>query len=288
MPAFQEEIEGALEEGIAIDFLVAPVEVLSVNGRTTGLRCIRTKLGEPDDSGRRRALPVEGSEFVFEAETVISAIGQQADLRLLGAGQVARAVVADSVPVESSNLETSVKGVFAGGDLINGPASVVQAIADGKRAAAAIHFRLQGEEFSVVEQRVDLAGSPAFSIHALFHAREGWDPQTVVKFEDLEPLYLDNRLRGMVPVLEPTLRRSSFQEIVQPLDAETAATEAARCFFCGTCSACDRCYLFCPDICISDMGEGQARYVANPDYCKGCAVCAAVCPRGVMSMVEGL
>lgn len=288
MPAFEEEIEGALEEGITIRFLVAPVGVLSVNGRTTGLKCIETKLGEADNSGRKRALPIEGSEFVFEADTVISAIGQQADLSLLAGGQVAQAVVAESIPVNSASMETSVTGIFAGGDLVNGPASVVQAIADGKRAAAAIHFQLQGEEFSVVEQRVGLGGSPAFSVHALFHSREGWDPQTVVKFEDLEPLFLDDRLRSRVPALAPALRKGSFQEIIQPLDPQTAASEAARCFFCGTCSACDRCYLFCPDICISDIGEGQALYVANPDYCKGCAVCAAVCPRGVMSMVEGL
>lgn len=288
MPAFDEEIEGALEEGITIRFLVSPVEVLSVNGRTTGLKCIETILGEPDSSGRRRALPIEGSEFIFEAETVISAIGQRADLSLLARGQVAQAVVAESVPVDSASMETSVTGVFAGGDMVNGPASVVQAVADGKRAAAAIHFRLQGEEFSVLEQRVNLAGSPAFSIHALFHPRKGWDPKTVVKFEDLEPLFLDNRVRGSVPVLAPALRKGSFQEIVRSLDPQMAASEASRCFFCGTCSACDRCFLFCPDICIADTGGTEARYVANPDYCKGCAVCVAVCPRGVMSMVEGL
>jgi heterodisulfide reductase subunit A2 len=288
MPAFDEEIEGALEEGITISFLVSPVEVLAANGRTTGLKCIKTKLGELDESGRRRALPIEGSEFVFEADTVISAIGQRADLTLFERGQAAQAVVAESIPVNTASLETSVPGVFAGGDLVNGPASVVQAIADGKRAAVAIHFRLQGEEFSVVEHRVNLAGSPAFSIHALFRAREGWDPKTVVEFEDLDPLFLDKRERGRVSVLDPATRTGNFQEIIQPLGPETVATEASRCFFCGTCSACDRCYLFCPDTCIADTGERQARYVANPDYCKGCGVCAAVCPRGVMSMVESL
>ena len=96
MPAFEEEIEAAIEEGITIHFLVAPVEVISQNGRTAGLRCIKTRLGEADGSGRRRAVPIEGSEFVFEADTVISAIGQQADLGAFNADQFAGAISADS------------------------------------------------------------------------------------------------------------------------------------------------------------------------------------------------
>ncbi len=289
MPAFEEEIEAAIEEGIAIHFLAAPVEVISQNGRTTGLRCIKTRLGEPDSSGRRRAVPIEGSEFVFEADTVISAIGQQADLGAFKADQFAGAISADSpsVSVDSASMETSVAGLFAGGDLVNGPASVVQAIADGKRAAAAIHFRLQGKDFATAEQQAKLGRGPGFSINALFRKREGWDPSSVVKFEDLEPLFLDKRPRGSLPVLDPDLRKRSFDEIAQPLDLKTASSEAARCFFCGTCSACDRCYIFCPDISISDPGADQPGYVANPDYCKGCAICAAVCPRGVMSMSDG-
>jgi len=170
---------------------------------------------------------------------------------------------------------------------VNGPASVVQAIADGKRAAAAIHFRLQGKDFSTAVHQAKLGRGPGFSIDALFRRREGWDSSSVVKFEDLEPLFLDNRSRGSLPTLDPDLRKRSFEEIAQPLDLNTASTEAGRCFFCGTCSACDRCYLFCPDICIRDSGGRDPSYVANPDYCKGCAICVAVCPRGVMSMSEG-
>jgi Pyruvate/2-oxoacid:ferredoxin oxidoreductase delta subunit len=246
-------------------------------------------LGEPDGSGRRRAVPVEGSEFVFETDTLIAAIGQQADLGLLMGKQVSQAVAGESVPVESISMESRVAGLFAGGDLVNGPASVVQAIADGKRAAAAIHFRLQGKEFSPVEQRARLGGGPAFSIDSLFHPRERWDPKSVVKFQDLEPLFLDERPRGSLPVLSPAVRTGGFQEIVQPPGLNTAASEAARCFFCGTCSACDRCYLFCPETCISDRSSGgEIFYAANPNYCKGCAICAAVCPRGVMSMGDGL
>jgi NADPH-dependent glutamate synthase beta subunit-like oxidoreductase len=289
MPAFEEEIEAAIEEGIEIHFLAAPVEIISQKGRTAGLRCIKTRLGEPDSSGRRRAVPIEGSEFVFEADTVISAIGQHADLAAFKTSQFAGAVSADSVSlsVDSASMETSVAGLFAGGDLVNGPASVVQAIADGKRAATAIHFRLLWKDLPAAEQQARLGSGPGFSIDALFRKREGWDPSSVVKFEDLEPLFLDKRPRGSLPVLNPELRKTNFEEIAQALDLKTASSEAARCFFCGTCSACDRCYIFCPDISIRDAGAGQLGYVANPDYCKGCAICAAVCPRGVMSMSEG-
>ena len=289
MPAFEEEIEAAVQEGIAIHFLVAPVEIISRNGITIGLRCNKNHLGELDRSGRRRPVPIEGSEFVFEADTVISAIGQQADLDAFKTDQFAGAISVDSLllPVDYASMETSVTGLFAGGDLVNGPASVVQAIADGKRAAAAIHFRLLGKDFPAAENQARLGRGPGFSIDALFRKREGWDPSSVVKFEDLEPLFLDKRPRGSLPTLNPVLRKRSFEEIAQPLDLKTASSEAARCFFCGTCSACDRCYIFCPDISISDGGAGQPAYVANPDYCKGCAICAAVCPRGVISMSEG-
>ncbi|MGO9116816.1 MAG: NAD(P)-binding protein [Desulfomonilaceae bacterium] len=289
MPAFEEEIEAAINEGITIHFLTAPAGVISKNARTTGLRCIKTRLGEPDSSGRRRAVPVEGSEFIFDADTVISAIGQQADLDLFKGDRFAGAVLADSVliQVHSASMETPVSGLFAGGDLVNGPASVVQAIADGKRAAAAIHFRLQGKDFSVALRQARLAQGQGFSIDALFRNKEGWDPSSVVKFEDLEPLFLDRRPRGSIPALDPGLRKRSFEEIIQPLDLNIASTEAGRCFFCGTCSACDRCYLFCPDICLRDTSAGQPSYVANPDYCKGCGICVAVCPRGVMSMSDG-
>ncbi len=290
MPAFEEEIEAAIAEGITIHFLAAPVGVISKNGRTSGLRCIKTRLGEPDSSGRRRAVPVEGPEFIFEADTVISAIGQQADLDIFKGDRFAGAVSADSflIQVHSASMETPVAGLFAGGDLVNGPASVVQAVADGKRAAAAIHFRLQGKDFSVALRQATLGQGQGFSIDALFRKKEGWDPSSIVKFEDLEELFLDKRPKRTLSVLDIDSRKKSFEEVNQPADLNTAATDAARCFFCGTCSACDRCYLFCPDVCIRDTSEGQPRYVANPDYCKGCAICVAVCPRGVMSMSDGL
>ncbi len=289
MPAFEEEIEAAIEEGVTIHFLTAPIEIISKNGKTTGLKCLKTRLAELDSSGRRRAVPVDGSEFIFDADTVISAIGQQPNLGVFRGEKFARIVSGDSVliPVNSASMETLITGLYAGGDLVNGPSSVAQAIADGKRAAAAIHFRLQGKDLSAALRQVTLGSSSGFSIDALFRKKEAWDPSSVVKFEDLEPLFLDKRPRGSLPVLDPSSRKRNFSEIIQPLDLKVASAEAGRCFFCGTCSACDRCYLFCPDVCIRSTGAPQPGYVANPEYCKGCGICAAVCPRGVMSMSDG-
>jgi NADPH-dependent glutamate synthase beta subunit-like oxidoreductase/Pyruvate/2-oxoacid:ferredoxin oxidoreductase delta subunit len=287
MPAHAEEYELALQEGVIFHPGWSP-RLFSGKGNRIEVEFIKC-VAVFDEQGGFNPRCDESVSMSLEGDWVIQAIGQRAELDLLKGSRIARSVAGESLPVDSATKETSVSGIFAGGDLVNGPASVVQAIADGKRAAAAIHFRLQGKEFSLLEQQVRLGEGPAFSINALFHTREGWDPKTVVNFQDLEPLFLDERPRGSVHVLPPAVRTRGFEEIVQPPDLRTAASEAARCFFCGTCSACDRCYLFCPETCISDrISGGEVIYSANSDYCKGCAICSAVCPRGVMSMREGL
>ncbi|MGD2127252.1 MAG: 4Fe-4S dicluster domain-containing protein, partial [Desulfobacteraceae bacterium] len=98
--------------------------------------------------------------------------------------------------------------------------------------------------------------------------------------------FLDHRLPVTVPRLDASARVKGFQEINRSLDEETAIHEAARCLFCGTCTGCDRCFIYCPELCIVPPPEGNTIYKANSEYCKGCAVCAAVCPRGVMTMGE--
>lgn len=145
MPGRAEEIHHAKEEGVNFEFLTLPVEILGRDGWATGLKCKRMKLGEPDDSGRRRPEPIEGSDFVLESDQVIIAIGTTAN---------------PLVPSSTSNLElnsrgyisadtetgaTSKPGVFAGGDIVTGSATVITAMGAGKRAAAAIHNYLNSE-----------------------------------------------------------------------------------------------------------------------------------------------
>ena len=287
MPASPEEYEFAMQEGVVFHHGWSPTRIVDEGGRlqTDFIKCVAVC----DEHGCFNPTCDESIIMKLETDWIIQAIGQQADLRMFSGSGIVQTVMPGPVQTDPSDMETLVAKVFAGGDVVSGPGSVVQAIADGKRAAVAMHFRLLGKEFPEAQRRVILGAGPGFSIDALFRGRKGWDPASVVKFEDLEPLFLDRRERGSAAVLDPSLRKRGFEEIVRSLDSVTAASEAARCFFCGTCSACDRCYLFCPEICISGGREGgTAAYAANHEYCKGCSVCSAVCPRGVMSMGEGL
>jgi NADPH-dependent glutamate synthase beta subunit-like oxidoreductase len=138
MPASEEEIEAALAENIAIDYLTAPEEVLSQNGRVSGLRLIRMQLGEPDASGRRRPEPIEGSQFEVALDTIIPAIGQRSDLSFIPEGEAIETTGWGTIVADQETLATGRPGVFAGGDCVDGPGIAIQAIASGQKAAASI------------------------------------------------------------------------------------------------------------------------------------------------------
>jgi glutamate synthase (NADPH/NADH) small chain len=143
LPARREEVHHAEQEGIRFEYLAAPVEVIGdENGWVTGLRCVRMELGEPDASGRRRPAPVPGSEFVIDCEMVIVAIGTRAN-PLLTAAEPDLAVNEWGYMVVDESGMTSIPGVFAGGDIVRGAATVILAMGDGKRAAAAIDAYLE-------------------------------------------------------------------------------------------------------------------------------------------------
>lgn len=143
MPANPWEVREAEAEGVEIQFLVSPKRILGKNGRVTGLECIKMNLVEPDESGRRAPVPVEGSEFTVEADMVVLAIGETPDLAFLP--KEIDITEAGTIAVDPFTMETSVPGVFAGGDVVSGPASVVEAIVAGKRAASSIERYLKGE-----------------------------------------------------------------------------------------------------------------------------------------------
>ena len=136
MPAEREEVEEALREGVQIEYLTAPIRVVASDGRIKGLACIKTALGDVDASGRRRPLPLEGSDFIMDAEAVISALGQEPDLLQVAKGLNGKAEEALSMDFET--MMTGVDGVFAAGDFLNGPTTVVEAMASGKRAARVV------------------------------------------------------------------------------------------------------------------------------------------------------
>jgi NADPH-dependent glutamate synthase beta subunit-like oxidoreductase len=143
MPADEAEIEEAEEEGIVFNFLTNPKRILGKDGKITGLECLRMELGEPDESGRRRPVPVEGSEFAIECDMMIQAISQQPDISWLNDDSKFETTRWRTFEVEPETFETSVPGVFAAGDDVSGPATIVGAIAGARNAAQAILKRLE-------------------------------------------------------------------------------------------------------------------------------------------------
>jgi NADPH-dependent glutamate synthase beta subunit-like oxidoreductase len=143
MPANLWEIKEAEAEGVKIEFLVSPKKILGEKKRVSAIECVRMQLGEPDETGRRKAVPLEGSEFKRETDMVILAIGEIPDLRFLP--KEIELNNDGTVWVNPITMETSLQGVFAGGDAVTGPASVIEAIRDGKRAAESIECYLKSE-----------------------------------------------------------------------------------------------------------------------------------------------
>ena len=135
MPAISEEVEEAIREGVKIHFLSSPIQLIGKRGNLVGMECVKMELGEPDQSGRRKPIPIKGSNFKVHVDTVISAIGQKVDRKVLKGLELNPD---GTVKVDPNTGETSIKGVFAGGDVVNGPGWAIDAIAAGKKGAEAI------------------------------------------------------------------------------------------------------------------------------------------------------
>ena len=231
MPASSEEIEEAIEEGIKMEFLVAPVRILGKDGKVTGIECLRMELGEPDASGRRRPVPVKGSEFTIPLDSVVPAIGQAADLAFVPKESGIAINKWNTFDVDPVTFATSVPGVFAGGDNVTGPATVVKAVYAGKEAAVSIDRFLKGEEVAAGRAKdwtKDLADKA--------------DVSKVAKAP-----------RASYPLLEPKERKGDFREVGLGLSEEAAVREANRCLACGICSECYQCV----DACIAGAIDHQ-------------------------------
>jgi len=223
MLAEPEEIEEAEKEGIKIHFLVAPVKITSEGGKVTGIECIRTRLTEPDTSGRRKPVPVEGSEFIIEADHIIPAIGQEPVLVFSGEKLDLEVSKWNLLVVNPETLQTNIPGIFAGGDVITGPATVIEAVEAGKRAAGYIAKSLQGEKLPTEWQ-----DEPPMATN--------W-----TEIPDDEPV--KHRLK--IPTLAIEKRFSGFEEVNLNVDEESAREEAGRCINCGGCCECYECVDVC-------------------------------------------
>ena len=255
MPAIPEEVEAALEEGIEFLFLAAPIEILTADGRLKGARFTKMELGPPDGSGRRRPIPLPGSEFELELDNLILAVGERPDLSLLPQGvKLKEGRVNDPALVKT--LKAS---IFAGGDAATGAGTVVEAIASGRRGAEAIHRFLRGLPEPEEEEPV------------------------LVPFERINLDYFKPRPRLQGRTLAVPQRVANFSEVELGFTTEQGILEAERCFSCGVCNQCDNCITYCPDVAISRHDD---EYEVDYDYCKGCGICAEECPRWVIDLIE--
>jgi heterodisulfide reductase subunit A len=234
MPANPWEVDAALAEGVRIDYLAAPVRVVVEGGRVVGMECLRMELGAPDSSGRRRPVPVAGSEFILEVEMVIPAISQAPDLGYLGEGHGFKLTKWNTLAVDGVSLATSVAGVFAGGDVVNGPATVIEAIAQGREAAESIHRYLRGEDL--------VAGRT-----------KDWVKATEVWRQEVQRAHREHM--GEVGVTD---RVGDFREVEAGYTEEQAKAEASRCLDCGVCSECMECVKVCEaKAFVHEKGEAE-------------------------------
>ena len=280
MPAFEEEVVEAIEEGVELRFLVNPIRVWDEKG-IKRLECHRMKLAEKDETGRRRAVPVPDSKFFLEAEQVIIAAGEEVDLSFLSRGIKKK----EGIVLTQADGRTSVNGVFAGGDFASRERTVAHAIGAGKRSAIAIDCYLRKEDPEKVLQSLLVGDGPSVSIFPRFHPGERLRASHVVTFEELNLDYFEKAKRVEEGKYLLPERTKGFFEVTSSLTERTALEEAGRCFNCGTCNECETCYTFCPDASIL-KGAKALSHLVDYDFCKGCGICFVECPRKAISLKE--
>jgi heterodisulfide reductase subunit A-like polyferredoxin len=248
MPALEDEIIAAEFEGVKIVYLTAPVEVIGepveivgepteviggndgstsnpgrTGSRVTGLKCVRMELGEPDSRGRRRPVPIPGSEFIMPMDTVIPALSQAPDLSFLPDNTDLKIGSHGSLEVDPVTCATNLEGIFAAGEVVTGPGIAVEAMAKGREAAISIDRFLNGQDM-----------------------QEGRDKEAKVKADpDIDRWDVEIRSRAHMPMLSLDERRGNFREVDLGLTEEMALEEARRCLNCGVCSECMECVANC-------------------------------------------
>ncbi len=289
MPAIKDEIADAEREGVQFTFLVSPESFEKKNGKLAVV-CTPMKLGEPDASGRRRPVASGEKPIRVPADMVLLAIG--ADVAIDGFPLRLGDDGALHVDAWGTSTETA---IFGGGDVTGAERTVARALGAGKRAAIGIDRylgRKRGESNgrSPETLRVGQKGTPSMT------RWRGDDPvkrvspvNTVVEKDELNFVHFALAKRHKDRHLGPPKRGKAatdrFAEVNLGLAAEAALAEAQRCLQCGVCNECELCLIYCSDVAIK-RAHGEQRFDIDLDYCKGCGVCAAECPRGALTMIR--
>ena len=275
MPADAEEIEQAEEEGINFQFLVVPTEVTGSSGCVRGLRCLQAELVSKPGQNRKYPVPIEGSDYTIDTDVVICAIGQQVDADCMESLESLEWTRRKTINVHMATMETDMEGVFAAGDAVTGPATVIEAIGGGKRAAQSIDRYLSG---------IPQPTMPPVP------TRRGRIDHLEVSAADKMTLQ-----RPEMVLIDIDRRRSTFQQVELGYPENRVREEARRCLRCDICLRCGKCVEVCRDkmgVNALQMGYFDFDHPVATDFsvtgdrCILCGACATNCPTGAMHMED--
>ncbi len=247
MPAHEFEVEAAEEEGVMMKWLSTIKQADA--GRLVLERMELDESGFPQPTGVLEEL---------EADSVVLALGQEADLSLLDG--VPGLAIEDGVVQVDRAMMTGHPGIFAGGDMVPAERTVTVGVGHGRQAARCVDAWLRGQQAAPEPER------------------------ELATFDKLNTWYYADAPRSVQPRLELARRRTTFDEVEGGLDEETALFEARRCLSCGNCFSCDNCFGVCPDNAVLKLADPGEPYAIDYDFCKGCGICVAECPCGAITM----
>jgi formate dehydrogenase major subunit len=295
MPAHHTEVDEAEEEGVKLELLVAPVRIVTDgDNKVTGIEMQRMELGEPDSSGRRRPVPIEGSEFLVECDQVISAIGQYPKLDGTGEEQGIKRTKWRTIDVDEFTLQTGDPRVFAGGDVVLGAQTVIQAVAQGKKAAWSIDAYLHGADMASVSQELtELKATPFFSA---LSQKADLDPR-ISRMAEIPPVFIDMTTDvshpappAEMPKLPPEERKTNFEQIELGFPEDEARRGADLCLdcYCPANGTCDLQRYGIEYEVFENRFHGQAAHdypadfrhdfiMREPNRCINCLRCVRIC-----------